>query len=152
MLYSVYTVLGGYCTQYMLYSVFTHDHGMKIERDDLTLCSPMMAELWARKREGGWGWEQYGGFEQIWEFGGTTCLIGLTRPYIGSITGWIRSHTCHIGNSKMTRSHNSLTSHFPMISNFNSSLSFSSSTLPSPQNMKWSHPSVSGHDMIMGLH
>jgi len=38
----------------MLYSVSTHDHDMEeIERDDLTLCSAMMVELWTRKREMG---------------------------------------------------------------------------------------------------
>jgi hypothetical protein len=35
----------------MLYSELTHDHG--IERDDLTSCSPVMVELWTRKREMG---------------------------------------------------------------------------------------------------
>jgi len=33
----------------------THDHGMERERDDLTLCSAMMGELWTRKREMGDG-------------------------------------------------------------------------------------------------
>jgi len=38
----------------MLYSVSTHDHDIEeIERDDLTLCSAMMVELWTRKREMG---------------------------------------------------------------------------------------------------
>jgi len=35
----------------MQYSVSTHDHGM--ERDDLTLYSAMIVELWTRKREMG---------------------------------------------------------------------------------------------------
>jgi len=35
----------------MQYSVSTHDHGM--ERDDLTLCSAMIVELWTGKREMG---------------------------------------------------------------------------------------------------
>ena len=40
MQYSVYTGLGVCCTQYMLYSVLTLDHGHReIERDDLTSCS-----------------------------------------------------------------------------------------------------------------
>jgi len=38
----------------MLCSVSTHAHDMEeIERDDLTLCSAMMVELWTRKREMG---------------------------------------------------------------------------------------------------
>jgi len=37
----------------MLYSELTRDHGMEIERDDLTSCSPVMVELWMRKREVG---------------------------------------------------------------------------------------------------
>jgi len=44
--------MGGCCTRCMLYSVSTHDHDREeIERDDLTLCSAMMVELWTRKRE-----------------------------------------------------------------------------------------------------
>jgi len=51
MLYLVYAVLGVYCTPCMLYSVSTHDHDMEeIERDDLTLYSARMVELWTRKR------------------------------------------------------------------------------------------------------
>jgi len=76
MLYSVYAVLGVCCTRSMLYSVYASTwcmlvlgvclylvyavlsvnswswHG-EIERDDLTLCSAMMVELWMRKREMG---------------------------------------------------------------------------------------------------
>jgi len=53
MLYTVYAVLGVCCTWCMLNSVSTHDHGIKIESDDLTLGSAMMVELWTRKREMG---------------------------------------------------------------------------------------------------
>jgi len=49
MLYSVYAVLGVYCSQCMLYSVLTLNHG--IERYDLTSGSQVMAELMTRKRE-----------------------------------------------------------------------------------------------------
>jgi len=59
MLYSVYAVLGVCCTRCMLYSVYAvlgvnswSCHGA-IERDDLTLCSAMMVEMWMRKREMG---------------------------------------------------------------------------------------------------
>jgi len=38
----------------MLYSVSTHDHNMEEkERDDLTVYSAMIVELWTRKREMG---------------------------------------------------------------------------------------------------
>ena len=43
MLYSVYALLGANSRSW---------HG-EIERDDLTLCSAMMVELWTRKREMG---------------------------------------------------------------------------------------------------
>ena len=50
-------VLGVYCTRYMLYSMYAvlgvnilSCHG-EIERDDLTLYSAMIVELWTRKRE-----------------------------------------------------------------------------------------------------
>jgi len=57
MLYSVNAVLGVCCTRCMLYSVYAvlgvnswSCHG-EIERDDLTLCSAMIVEMWMRKRE-----------------------------------------------------------------------------------------------------
>jgi len=59
MLYSVYAVLGVCCTRCMLYSVYAvlgvnlRSWHEEIERDDLTLCSAMMVELWMRKREMG---------------------------------------------------------------------------------------------------
>jgi len=99
----------------MLYSVLTHDHGMEIERDDLTFCSAIMVELWTRKRDGGQRWEQYGGYEWICEIRGKTCLIGLSRLHLGVVTGRIGSCTCCIGNGKMTRRQNSLKSQFPMM-------------------------------------
>ena len=52
MLNSVYAILGVCCTRCMLYSVSTHDHNMEEkERDDLTVYSAMIVELWTRKRE-----------------------------------------------------------------------------------------------------
>jgi len=59
MLYSVDAVLGVCCTWCMLYYVYavlgvnSWSWYGKIERDDLTLFSPMMVELWTRKREMG---------------------------------------------------------------------------------------------------
>jgi len=97
MLYLVYAVHGvnsGSC------------HG-EIERDDLTLCSAMIVELWTRKRDGVWRWERYGGYERIWEIRGTTCLIGLGRPRIGVISRRIGTRTCRIGDGQLTRTRNS---------------------------------------------
>jgi hypothetical protein len=47
--------------------VLTHDHGMDIERDDLTLGSVMMVELWTRKRDGdvnGYSMEDTSGYKK----------------------------------------------------------------------------------------
>jgi len=109
------------CTQCMLYSVYAvlsvnswSCHGEK-ERDDLTLCSAMMVEMWMRKRDGGWRWERCGGYERIWEIRGMTRLIELGRPRIGVITRQIGTHTCRIGDGKLTRTRNSLKSQFLMM-------------------------------------
>jgi len=114
-------VLGVCCTQRTLYSVYAvlsvkwwSLHG-EIERDDLTICSAMMVELWTRQIDGGWIWEQYGGYEWIWEIRGTTCLIGLRRPRISVNTHWIGTRTCHIKNGKLTPIRNSLKSQFLMM-------------------------------------
>jgi len=59
MLFLVYAVLGVCRTQCMLYWVYAllgvnlWSWSGEIERDDLTLCSAMMVELWMRKREMG---------------------------------------------------------------------------------------------------
>jgi len=34
-----------------------------------------MVELWMRKRNGGWRWEWYGGYERIWETRGMTFVV-----------------------------------------------------------------------------
>jgi len=105
MLYSVYAVLG-------VNSWSCHG---EIERDDLTLYSAMMVELWTRKRDGGWRLERYGGYEQIWEIRGTTCLIGLGRPRIGVSSRRIGTGTCRIGDGQLTRTRNSRKSQFLMM-------------------------------------
>jgi len=120
MLYLVYAVLG----------VDSWSCHQEIERDDLTLCSVMMVELWTRKRNGGWRWEWYGGYERIWEIRGTTCLIWLGRPRIGVSSRWIWTHTCCIGDGQLTRTWNSLKSQFlMMISPISSDLSLSCAQL-----------------------
>jgi hypothetical protein len=107
--YTVYAVFGVCCIWCMLYLVYAvHSvnlwswHG-EIERDYSTLCSAIMVELWNRKRGGGWRWQQYGGYEQIWEISSTTCLIGFGRPRIRVMTCCIQTYTCRIGYRKLTR-------------------------------------------------
>ena len=52
MLYLVYAVLGVCCTRCMLVlGVNSSSRHGEIERDDFTLCSVMMVELWTTKRE-----------------------------------------------------------------------------------------------------
>jgi len=59
MLYSVDAVPGVCCTQCMPESqcmqhlVLAHNHGMERQSDDFTLCSAMMVELRTRKRDRG---------------------------------------------------------------------------------------------------
>jgi len=84
---------------------------------------------------------------------GTTRLIGLRRPRIDVFTRRIGTCTCLVRNGKLTCTRYSLKSQFlMMISHPLSSLSFSSSTLPSPKNTKLSHPSLSLHAMIKSSH
>jgi len=126
MLYLVYAVLGVCCTWWMLYLVYActrcmHVLGVnswswhgEIQRDDLTLCSAMMVEVEdVKERDGVWRCERCGGYEQIWEIRGTTCLFGLGS--IGVITWPIGTHTCRIGDGKLTLTPKSLKSQFHMM-------------------------------------
>ena len=107
----------------------------------------MMVVLWTKKRDGGWRWEWYGGYERIVEIRGMTALIGFKTPRIGVITHWIGCCTCHIGNGELTPTLNSLKSQFlTMDSPISSELS------SSPKITKLSHPSPSLHAMIMSSH
>ena len=104
------------CMLYSVYAALSVNswwwHG-EIERDDLTLCSCDDGRVVDEKeRDGGWSWEQCGGYERIWEFRGLTCLSGLGTPCIGVITYHIGSCTSHIGDGKLTRTRISLKSHF----------------------------------------
>ena len=110
----------------------------------------MIVELWTRKRNRGWRWAQCWGYECLREIRGTTCLIGFRRPNVGVITCWIGSHTCYIRNGEFTCTQNSLKSQFLMIiSHLLSSLSFGSSTQPSPKNPKLSQLFLFWHAIIM---
>jgi len=102
-----------------------------------------------KERDGGWRWELCGGYERIWERRGTTCQIWLGRPRISLITRWNRACTCCIGDGQLTRTQISLKSQFlMMISPISSHLTLLSSILPSPENTKLSHRSLSLHAMI----
>jgi len=117
-------------------------HG-EIERNDLTFCSAMMVD---KVR---WGMKM----GVIWRIPadirsqGTTYLIGFKRHHISVITHRMRSSTCCIRNGILTRTQNSLKSQFlMMMSPISSHLSL---TLPSTQNMKLSHPSLSLYAVII---
>ena len=131
MLYSVYAVLGVNSWSY---------HG-EIERDDLTLCSAMMVEMWMRKRDMGdedendvedsSGYEQ-SGVQLAWS--GREDLVpvllhagsGLV-PAVSGMVNWLAQE---------------------ILLRPSFSWRFVSSPLPSPKNTKLSHPSLSLHAMI----
>ena len=51
-----------------------------------------------RERDGGWRWEWCGGYKQIWEIMGTTCLIRFQRPLISVKRRQLGTCTCRIGD------------------------------------------------------
>jgi len=129
MLYSVYAVL----------SVNSWSLHGEIERDDLTLCFAMMVE---KER---WGMKMGTNMEVTSKYEKPGVRLG--RPRIGVFTSRIGSSTCRIRNGQLTRTRKSLKSQFlMMILPISSYLSLS---LPSPKNMKLSHPYLSLHAMIM---
>jgi len=155
MLYSVYAVLGVFCTWCMLYSVSTHDHDMEeMEMDDLTLCSAMMVELWTRKRE------MVMKLKTMWRIQADMGNQGYNLPnWVGKTAYW-RNYTpdrdsyllywgwssdSHTKFSQDPIPHDDF---FPLLS----SLSFSSSSLPSAKNTKLSHCFLSLHAMIKSQH
>ena len=124
MLYSVYAVLGVCCTRCMLYSVYAV-FGVRCTPCQLRIITWRDGEGWLnfmfcdngrvmddKKRDGGWRWERCGGYEWMWEIWGMTCLIGLGRPCISVNIHQFGTRTCHIGDGKLTRTHNSLKSQF----------------------------------------
>jgi len=78
-------------------------------------------------------------------------MSGFRRPRIGVITLRIGTGTCRIGDGQLTHTRTSLKSQVLIIISPISSdlLSFLCSTLPSPKNVKLSHPSLSLHAIIM---
>jgi len=116
------TILRGCCTRCMLYSVnailganSSSWHG-EIWRDDLSLCSAMIVELWTIEREMGDEDENdKEGYERICAIRGMTCLIGLGWPCIGVIKSQIGTHTCCIRDGKLTSTWNPLKFQFHMM-------------------------------------
>jgi len=123
--------------RYMLYSVSaalsvnSWRWQGEIERDDLTLCSCDDGRVVDKNnRDGGWRWERYGGYKQLWEIRSTTCLIGFRRPRIGVVTRRIGTRTCPIADSELYCPRNCLKSQFlMMISPITSDLSLSCAQL-----------------------
>jgi len=124
MLYSVCAVLGGCCTRWMLYSVYAV-LSVCYTRCQLMIMTWRDGEGWLnfvfgddirvmdeKERDGGWRWDQCGGYARIWEIVGTTYLIGLEWPRIGVITRQIGTLTCRMRDSQMTHTRNSLKSQF----------------------------------------
>jgi len=135
------------CTQCMLYSVYAvlgvnwwSCHG-EIERDDLTLCSAKRVQMWMRKREMGDededDVEDMSGYEKS----------GVRLAWLG----WedLVSVLLHAGSGlvpAISRMVNWLAHEILLSPSF--SWWFVPSPLPSPKNMKLSHPSLSVHAMI----
>jgi len=126
----------------------------EIERNDSTLCFCDDSKVVDKKeRNRGWRWQRYGGYEWPWEIRSTTCLIGFRRPHMGVIIRQIGTWTWRVWDGQLTHTRNSLKSQFlMMISPISSDLSLLCSTLPSPKNTKFSHPSLSLHVVIMSKH
>jgi len=116
MLYAVYAVLSVCCTWCMLYLVSLM---IMAWRDiDGWLNFVFSDNGWVvdeKERDGGRSWERCGGYKCIWAIRGTTWLIGLGRHRVGVIKHRIRTHTCHIGDGKLTHTRYSLMSQLLMM-------------------------------------
>jgi hypothetical protein len=77
--------------------------------------------------------------------GKTSYRCNYTPGWDSYLPYWGCSFLCDPKFSEVSISHDDLSQHI-------SSLSFSSSTLPSPKNMKSSHPSLSFHAMFKSYH
>jgi len=120
-------------------------HG-ETEKGDLTSCSQVMIELRKIQRDGGWKWNQYGGFNLVGN-------LGYNLP------DWLQNTSCGDSDlpyrewyidSQMEFSDVPVSHHdILMLISF---LSYLSSTLPSPKNMTLWHLSLSLHVIIMSEH
>jgi len=137
MLHWVYAALCVCCTRCMKHSVYAALSGnswsrhKEIHRSNLTFCSCHDGRVVDREvGDGGWRWELYRAYEQIWEMMGTTCLNCLKRPSISGITRRSRSHTRCSRGFKLTWTRNSIKSQSGMmISPISSDLSLSCAQL-----------------------
>jgi len=111
MLYSVYAVLGVCCTRCQLMIMPWRDREGWL---NFVFCDDGW-DVDEKERDVGWRWERCGGYERIRGIRSTTCLIGLGRHRIGVITRRIGTHTCRIGDGKLSRTRNSLKSQFLMM-------------------------------------
>jgi hypothetical protein len=122
MLYLVYAVLGVCCIWCMLYWVDA------CTQYQLMIMTWTNGERWLHfvflhddrvmdenERDGDWGWEQCGVYEQIGQIRGTTWLIRLGRPCICVIVCGIGTYTWCIGDGKSMSTQNSLKFQFPML-------------------------------------
>jgi len=120
-------ILGGCCTQCMLYSVYAV-LGVCCTRCQLMIMAWRDTEGWLdfvfcddsrvvdeKERDGDEDENDVEDYEQICEIRGTACLIGLGRPRIGVITRRIGTRTCRIGDGKLTCTRHSLKSQFLMM-------------------------------------
>jgi len=138
MLYVVWAILG----------VNSWTWHAEIQCDNKSLCYAMMVEFWTRMREGGCRCEWYGGYEQIWQIRGTTCLVAFGRPRNDVISLWIGTRTCLIWDGAID-CHMTF-SRVPVdYEDISHPLFVSFSIPPSPKTMQLSHPSRSLHAMIM---
>jgi len=147
MLFSVYAVLRVCCTRCMLYLVYAvlggnscSCHG-EIERDDLTVCSAMMVEMWMRKSE--MGDEDENDVEDT---------SGYDKS--GVRPGWLGwevlvSVSLHAG-SRLVAAVSGMVNWLAhkILSSPSFSWWFVASPLPSPKITKLSHRSLSLHAMI----
>lgn len=107
MLYSVYDVLSRCCTA-CVHSWSWHGG---IVRNDLTLYSAIMVQLWIRKWDGGCRFKWYGRYKSISHIRGTTGGIGIRRPQFCTLTHQIGCYTYCIRYGKLSCIYNSLQSH-----------------------------------------
>jgi len=157
-------ILRGCCTWCMLYSGYTvldvcYSLDVWSTRCQLMIMTWRDREGWLnfvfcddgrvvdeKERNRGWKWERCAGYERIWDFRGTTCLIGLERHCICVITRQIWKRTSPFRDGKLTHTRDYLSPSFSWW--YDPSLSFSYSTLQSPKNTNLSHPSLCLHAMI----
>jgi len=158
--YSVYALLGVCCTWCMLYWVNAvlgvnswSCHG-EIERYDLASSSEVMVELRTRKRDiRGDGGNHY---EKL-ELKRILCASQFTIPNTAGTSSnpacnYTDMRSFQLNQASRTPDFSYLLVFSILFSSSSSSLSLSSTTLPSSQNTKFSHPPLSLNAIIMSWH